>query len=111
MKAIIKRPYQRQLLVVLSLAILSGCSGMQTNATTVYKSWEQRAYKAYKVAAPVHGKGILPALFKTVSIPGVNRLYKPKVYRAGYKKPTPSVVKQNNTTVKDLQYIEQHYGI
>ena len=117
MKASIKRPYQRQLLVVLSLAILTGCSGIQTNATSAYKSWEKRAYTAYKhrVAGPMHKKGVLPALFKTVSVPGMSTFYKPKVYRAGYKKPVPPKVEKNkpktNTNVKELQYIEQHYGI
>ena len=106
MKAIIKRPFQRQLLVVLSLTIFSGCSGIQSNAA--YKHWEKRAYKAYNVATPVHKTGILPALFKTVSIPGQHLLKKPVAQRVIYPKASAPAVKIKNN---ELHYIEQHYGI
>ena len=104
MKAIKIRPYQRPLLVVLSLAILTGCSGIQSNV--VYKSWEEKAYSAYKIAAPVHKQGILPALFKTVSIPGMNLLQRPKLHRVAYPQAKVTDSKENN-----LHYIESHYGL
>lgn len=120
MKAIKIRPYQRQLLVVLSLTILTGCSGFQPNA--VYKNLEQSVQHVYKAAAPIHKEGLVPALFKTVPMPGMDFLKRPMIMRANYRpwskapvkkaKPKPPMLNKSNTTsAKDLNYIEQHYGL
>lgn len=114
MKAIIKRPYQRQLLVVLSLTVLTGCSGFQPNANAVYQNLEQRVQKVYKAAAPIHKEGLVPALFKSVSVPGMEMLKRPLLYRANFARsytPKVQVPKPTKTEVKESQYIEQHYGL
>ena len=113
MKAIKTRPFQRQLLVVSSLAILTGCSGFQP--AQVYKDLEQKVQYVYNAAAPIQQQGVVPALFKTVSVPGMDLLKNPMVLRANYRSyfqapvaRRPKPIKQNP---KELRYIEQFYGL
>lgn len=106
MKAVITRPSKRQLLVMLSLVALSGCSTVQSNV--VYKSWEQRAYQAYNLSAPVQRVSILPALFEKISSPGAHFLQ--QTAQRGVSHPV-AADQVNNLPKQDLQYIEQYYGI
>lgn len=120
MKAIKTRPFKRPLLVVLSLTILSGCSGLPVQPIQVYKDLEQKVQYVYNATAPIQQQGLVPALFKTVSMPGLDLLKKPTVFRANYrhrlqaptpvsKKPRPA--KTGKQSVKESNYIEQFYGL
>lgn len=113
MKAIIKRPFQRHFLVLLSLLAVSGCSGIQSNP--VYQSWEERAYNAYNISVPSANKpGILPALLRTVALPGRQFLRNPSIQRVSYQKshqPPRSYSEPVRTSTQELDFIEQNYGL
>lgn len=114
MKAPIRRPLKRHFVAVLPLLIISGCSGVQNN--TVYQSWEKRAYDAYNIAAPsTKDMNVLPALLRTVALPGRQFIRNPSVQRVSYRK---SVNNSKHTSVmssqssrNELDYIEQNYGL
>lgn len=91
---------------MLSLVVISGCSTIQSNA--VYKTWEQHAYQAYNLSVPTQRASILPALFERVSEPGAHFLKNPA--QRGVTHPVPAD-QAENLPQKDLQYIEQFYGI
>ena len=111
MNSIIRRPYQRPLLTMLAAAILSGCSGLQTNV--VYKTWEEKAYSAYKLATPVYKNGILPEIARVVSESGRKIIIRPAVQHT--IRPLPVTPVANHPVIKnnsdELQYIAQHYGL
>ena len=124
MKAIKTRPFKRLLLVVLSSTILTGCSGLPVQPNQVYKGLEQKVQYVYNAAAPIQQQGLVPALFKTVSMPGLDLLKKPMVFRANYrprltaldttpapKTVQPKQVQKNKQNEKDSNYIEQFYGL
>lgn len=98
MKAIKTRPSQRPLLVVLSMTILTGCSGIQPKA--VYKDIEQTVQHAYNAAAPIHKEGLVPALFKTVSMPGMNALNRPQIFKARHLPQAPALEEKPLTAAK-----------
>lgn len=103
MKTLTTRPYKRQIMFLLFLVSISGCSAIQSNK--VYQSWEQRAYRAYQ--APVKQVSILPSLFNKVSLPGT----------ASYQKASTTnlkpVAKANppESRQRGDDYIEQYYGL
>lgn len=120
MKAIKIRPFKRPLLVVLSSTILSGCSGLPVQPNQVYKDLEQKVQYVYNATAPIQQQGLVPALFKTVSMPGLDLLKKPMVFRANYrpwfKAPKPETTKHkpaqiDKQSAKESSYIEQFYGL
>lgn len=118
MKAIKTRPFQRPLLVVLSLTILTGCSGLPSQSANIYKDLEQKVKYAYNTTIPVQQQGIIPALFKTVSVPGMDLLKNPIVFKANHRSGltvpgiiNPFTAKPKKQDPKELRYIEQFYGL
>lgn len=109
MTATIKRPFKRHFVVLLSLLAVSGCSGVQS--TSVYQSWEKQAYNAYNIAAPsVRNTGVLPALLRTVALPGKQLIRNPSVQRVSYQRPA-SYSNPVKTSQQELDFIEQNYGL
>lgn len=109
MKAIIKRPFKRHFVALFSLLTVSGCSGVQS--TAVYQSWEKQAYNAYNIAAPsVKDMSVLPALLRTVSLPGKQFIRNPSVQRVSYQKPV-SYSNPVKASQQELDFIEQNYGL
>lgn len=113
MKAIIKRPSQRLLLTVLStLMVVSGCSGIQSNAA--YQKWEQQAYKAYGMAVPKKTSSVMPAMFKTISTTSKQLLKRPTAQLVVHRRAAPvAPVRQSKPSGNgnNAGYIEQHYGL
>lgn len=109
MKAIIKRPLQRHFVALLSLLAVSGCSGVQSSS--VYQSWEKQAYDAYNIAAPsVNDMSVLPALLRTVALPGRQFIRNPSIQRVSHQKPG-SYSNPVTTNQQELDFIEQNYGL
>ena len=114
MKAIITRPYQRHFLAVLPLLMISGCSGIQSS--TIYQTWEQQAYSAYNLSVPSANKpGVLPALLRTVAVPGQQFLRHHPTQRVSYQNTAvnsgSSGPASNRVSEQELDFIEQNYGI
>lgn len=117
MKAKIIRPYQRHLLALLPLLVISGCSGVQSGS--LYQQWEQQAYNAYNVSAPVHKPGVLPALLRTVAVPGQRFMRHHPSQRVSYQSAAagpvvntgPDTRSPDRLSEQELNFIEQNYGI
>lgn len=119
MKAKIRRPYKRHFLALLPLLIISGCSGIQPDS--IYKSWEQQAYRAYNLSVPTANKpGVLPALLRTVAAPGQQFLRHHPSQRVSYQRtyvrpqgeirPEPVRIPER-IDEQELDFIERNYGI
>ena len=110
MKAIRIRPLKRLILLVLPVSLLAGCSSIQNSS--VYQSWEQQAYAAYRVALP-NPNGSLPRLLRTVAVPGQQvapqRTVMNNYYAANVATPLPPPVPQQS--VQEEQYIADFYGL
>ncbi|MFM2317842.1 MAG: hypothetical protein RLZZ215_463 [Pseudomonadota bacterium] len=111
MKAIRIRPLKRLVLLVLTANVLAGCSSIQTSS--VYQSWERQAYAAYHVRLPAPADGVVPNIFRTVAVPGMQvapqrTLLNP--YNLGNaavpQPPRPQVL-----PVQEQQYIADFYGL
>lgn len=111
MKAIRIRPLKRLVLLVLTANVLAGCSSIQTSS--VYQSWERQAYAAYRVRLPAPVDGVVPNIFRTVAVPGMQvapqrTLLNP--YNLGNaaipQPPRPQVL-----PVQEQQYIADFYGL
>jgi hypothetical protein len=112
MKAKTIRPHKRHFLALLPLLMVSGCSGIQPDS--VYKSWEQQAYRAYNLSAPPVKPGILPALLRTVSVPGQQFLRHHPTQRVSYPPAgtgSEPVRIPDRIDERELDFIEQNYGI
>lgn len=112
MKAIRIRPLKRLVLLVLAANLLAGCSGIQTSS--VYQTWEQQAYSAYRVSLPGPADGVLPNIFRTVAVPGMQVAPQRTVvnnYIARNEAPQPQSVPVLPMPVQDQQYIADFYGL
>ena len=112
MKAIRIRPLKRLVLLVLAANLLAGCSGIQPSS--VYQTWEQQAYSAYRVNLPGPADGMLPNIFRTVAVPGMQVAPQRTAvnnYIARTDAPQPQAVPVMPMPVQDQQYIAEFYGL
>ena len=111
MKAIRIRPLKRLVLLVLAANLLAGCSGIQTSS--VYQTWEQQAYAAYRMNLPGPADGMLPNIFRTVAVPGMQVAPQRTVlnpYNLGYAA-VPQQPRPVALPVQEQQYIADFYGL
>lgn len=105
MKTRIKKPFKRLWLVMVYMAILSGCSNAPTNS--LFESWKKEAYSAYRLPPPTNNVGVLPTLLQTVP---ATRQSKKRVYQA-HASVQQSRAAPKHVDKKEQQFIEQYYGL
>jgi uncharacterized lipoprotein len=109
MKAIRIRPLKRLMLLVLAANVLAGCSGIQSNS--VYQSWERQAYAAYRVSQPGPPNGVLPNIFRTVAVPGLQVAPQRASNNYSIARPQAFQPQPTQAPVQEQQYIADFYGL
>lgn len=110
MKAIRIRPLKRLVLLVLAANLLAGCSSIQTSS--VYQTWEKQAYAAYRVSLPRPADGMLPNIFRTVAVPGMQIApHRTVVDHYNLARPAAPQWQAVPAPVQEQQYIADFYGL